>query len=78
MAATLARRSITVGSCDPIRRSERIRAMTTLQMTRLGVVVEIRKSEETGGELVEFDVIGRTAGSSPRPTSTRSRKSATR
>ena len=26
--------------------------MTTLQMTRLGVVVEIRKtSEETGGEL---------------------------
>jgi len=37
--------------------------MTTLQMTRLGVVVEIRKTgEETGGELVEFDVIGRTRG----------------
>ena len=37
--------------------------MTTLQMTRLGVVVEIRKTgEETGGELVEFDVIGRNRG----------------
>ena len=36
--------------------------MTTLQMTRLGVVVEIRKTgEHTGGELVEFDVIGRAA-----------------
>jgi uncharacterized protein YndB with AHSA1/START domain len=34
--------------------------MTTLQVTRLGVVVEIRKTgEETGGELLEFDVIGR-------------------
>ena len=58
MAATLARGSITVGSCDPIRRSERIRAMTTLQMTRLGVVVEIREHTD---ELIEFDVIGRTA-----------------
>ena len=37
--------------------------MTTLQMTRLGVVVEIRKTgEETDGELVEFDVIGRAQG----------------
>ena len=37
--------------------------MTTLQVTRLGVVVEIRKTgEDTGGELVEFDVIGRARG----------------
>ena len=37
--------------------------MTTLQMAKLGVVVEIRKTgEETGGELVEFDVIGRNRG----------------
>jgi mannose-6-phosphate isomerase-like protein (cupin superfamily) len=48
---------------DPIRAEERIRAMTTLQVTRLGVVVEIRKTgEDTGGELVEFDVIGRARG----------------
>ena len=39
-----------------MRQSERIRAMTTLQMTRLGVVVEIRKRTE---EVIEFDVIGR-------------------
>ena len=37
--------------------------MTTLQVTRLGVVVEIRKTgEDTGGELIEFDVIGRARG----------------
>ena len=51
---------------EPVIRSaskERIRAMTTLQVTRLGVVVEIRKTgEDTGGELVEFDVIGRARG----------------
>jgi uncharacterized protein YndB with AHSA1/START domain/quercetin dioxygenase-like cupin family protein len=37
--------------------------MTTLQMTRLGVTVEIRKTaEDTGGELLEFDVVGRARG----------------
>ena len=33
--------------------------MTTLQMTRLGVVVEIREHTD---ELIEFDVIGRNRG----------------
>jgi uncharacterized protein YndB with AHSA1/START domain/quercetin dioxygenase-like cupin family protein len=37
--------------------------MTTLQMPKLGAVVEIRKTgAETGGELIEFDVIGRPRG----------------
>jgi uncharacterized protein YndB with AHSA1/START domain/quercetin dioxygenase-like cupin family protein len=37
--------------------------MTTLQMTRLGVTVEIRETaEDTGGELLEFDVVGRARG----------------
>jgi uncharacterized protein YndB with AHSA1/START domain/quercetin dioxygenase-like cupin family protein len=37
--------------------------MTTLQMTKLGVTVEIRKTaEDTGGELLEFDVVGRARG----------------
>jgi uncharacterized protein YndB with AHSA1/START domain/mannose-6-phosphate isomerase-like protein (cupin superfamily) len=51
------------GVSDPIRHEERIRAMTTLRIPKLGVVVEIRKSgADTGGELVEFDVIGRARG----------------
>ncbi len=37
--------------------------MTTLQMPKLGAVIEIRKTgAETGGELIEFDVIGRPRG----------------
>ena len=37
--------------------------MTTLQMPKLGAVIEIRRTgAETGGELVEFDVIGRPRG----------------
>jgi uncharacterized protein YndB with AHSA1/START domain/quercetin dioxygenase-like cupin family protein len=37
--------------------------MTTFQMPKLGVTVEIRKTaEDTGGELLEFDVVGRARG----------------
>ena len=37
--------------------------MTTLQMTRLGVRVEIRKTaRDTDGEVFEFDVVGRARG----------------
>ena len=53
--------------------------MTTLQVTRLGVVVEIRKTgEDTGGELVEFDVIGRARGIIAQPHYTPARPRPTR
>ena len=54
--------------------------MTTLQVTRLGVVVEIRETgQDTGGELVEFDVIGRARGLIAQPpTCTRNRPRPTR
>ena len=46
-----------------MRHVERIRAMTTLQMTQLGVRIEIRKTaQDTAGELFEFDVVGRARG----------------